>query len=59
MADSSVHAYYTAAMAGLRFLEHRQPSGRRFGPDGLPRGHLRDCDRVELLLRDADAQRPG
>ncbi len=64
MADSSVHAYYTAAMAGLRFLEHRQPSGRRFGPDadllwGSFQGHLQDIDRVELLLRDADAQWPG
>lgn len=64
MAEASVHAYYAAALAGLRYLEHRQPSGRRFGQDadllwGAFKGHLQEIDRLELLLRDADAQWPG
>src|SRR5690606_36252944 len=56
--------YYRGALTALRFLEERQSTGRRFGPDAdlrwaSFRGHLLDLDRVDLLIRDADAQWPG
>ncbi len=57
-------AYYEAALHALRFLEHRSPTTRRFGPDAdarwaALRGHLETADRIDLLLRDADAQWPA
>jgi hypothetical protein len=57
-------AFYSAAMAGLRFIEARSPTQRRFGPDADAlwkelKGHLSTADRIDLLLRDADAQWPG
>lgn len=56
-------AYYTAALAGLRFVEQRRPSDRRFGRDADARwnafkGHLHTIDRIDLMVRDADAQWP-
>lgn len=60
-ADKS--AYYASALAGLRFVEHRRPSDRRFGRDADARwnafkGHLHTIDRIDLMVRDADAQWP-
>lgn len=62
--DADRQAYYAAALAGLRFVEARQPTGRRFGPDADARwaqfrGDLGTAARLELLLRDADAQWPA
>ncbi|MCB9596965.1 MAG: hypothetical protein H6719_29855 [Sandaracinaceae bacterium] len=59
-----VHAYYESALAALRYVEHRAPTNRRFGADAdllwaSFHGHLADVDRIELLVRDADAQWPG
>lgn len=50
--------FYTAAVAGLRALDRRERSPRRFGPDADARwttfrGALTDADRIDLLLRDA------
>jgi len=55
--------YYTAALAGLRFVDARG-GPRRFGVDADARwgqltGDLHLADRIDLLLRDADAQWPG
>jgi hypothetical protein len=57
-------SYYQAAMAGLRYVEALRPSGRRFCPQGDARwsafqGSLTATDRIDLLLRDADAQWPS
>jgi hypothetical protein len=62
--SSSKAAYYQAALRGLRFVEQRSPTGRRFGADAdarwmALRGHLTAADRLDLLLRDADAQWPS
>ncbi len=59
-----VHAYYESALAALRYVEHRAPTNRRFGADAdllwaSFHGHLQEVDRIELLVRDADAQWPG
>ena len=56
--------YYAAAMHALRFVEQRSPTGRRFGADadarwGAFRGNLTTADRLDVLLRDADAQWPA
>jgi hypothetical protein len=61
---SDVRAYYTAALAGLRYVEGRRPTGRRFGPEADARwsnfrGDLTAADRMDLLLRDADAEWPS
>lgn len=58
------HAYYRAALRGLRFVEARSPSGRRFGADADAlwkgfAGRLDAADRIDLLLRDADTEWPG
>jgi len=58
------HSYYQAALTGLRFLESRQASQRRFGENAKAlwaefRGDLTDADRIDLMLRDADVQWPG
>lgn len=50
--------FYAAALAGLRALDRREGSSRRFGPDADARwqsirGALNDADRIDLLLRDA------
>ena len=57
-------AFYDASLACLRFVEARSPTGRRFGADADAhwrsfRGHLTTSDRIDLLLRDADAAHPG
>lgn len=59
--ESEVRAYYAASMAALRFLEGERPTGRRFGTDADARwkafeGDLKAIDRIDLLIRDADAQ---
>lgn len=64
MLVSDQRSYYRAALAGLRFVEHRTPTTRRFGADADARwrafqGDLTTADRVDLMLRDADAQWPG
>jgi hypothetical protein len=51
-------AFYAAALVGLRALDARERTPRRFGPDadarwGQFRGALTDSDRLDLLLRDA------
>lgn len=63
--DPTHHAaYYEAALRALRFIEQRAPTTRRFGADAdarwaALRGHLETADRIDLLLRDADAQWPS
>jgi hypothetical protein len=59
-----VRAYYATALSALRFVEARRPTGRRFGPEADARwsgfaGELATVDRLDLLLRDADAEWPG
>jgi hypothetical protein len=63
--DSASRArYYTAALRALRFIELRAPTTRRFGSEadarwGAFRGNLTTADRLDLLLRDADAHWPA
>lgn len=50
--------FYASALAGLRALDRRDGSARRFGPDADTRwvsfkGALNDADRIDFLLRDA------
>jgi len=57
-------AYYEAALPALRFVQQRLPAARRFDPDAAARwavlrGHLTAADRIDLILRDANAQRPS
>jgi len=64
MDGGQTRGYYRAALTALHYVEHRAPTGRRFGQDAdllwaSFRGHLQDIDRIDLLLRDADAQWPG
>lgn len=61
--DREVTNYYRAALVGLRFLEAHRPTGRRFGPDADARwtsfkGDLATSDRIDLMIRDANAQWP-
>lgn len=56
--------YYAAALRALRFVEHRAPTTRRFGTEadarwGAFRGNLTTADRLDILLRDADAHWPA
>src|SRR5690606_36203028 len=62
--SAEIRSYCHGALTGLRYVEHRAPTSRRFGQDAdlhwaSFRGHLQDVDRIDLLLRDADAQWPG
>jgi hypothetical protein len=55
-----VRAFYAACLRGLRVVEQRQPTGRRYGPeaDALWKtfaGHLSTAARIDLLLRDMAA----
>jgi hypothetical protein len=57
-------AYYRSGLALLKHVEARQPTQRRFGVEADAlwsqfKGELDILDRLELLLRDADAQWPG
>lgn len=50
--------FYRAALIGLRHLDSRERSPRRFGPDADARwesfrGHLGLANRIDLLIRDA------
>lgn len=50
--------FYAAAVAGLRALDGREPTPRRFGRDADSRwrsfsGALTDADRIDFLMRDA------
>lgn len=61
--ERDVARYYAAALAALRHLENLRPTGRRFGPEADARwatfaGDLTTADRIDLLIRDADAQWP-
>ena len=61
---AALESYYRAALRSLRFVEARRPSGRRFGAEADARwaafrGGLHQIDRIELLLRDADAEWPA
>lgn len=62
--DSERSRYYAAALRALRFIEQRSPTTRRFGTEadarwGAFHGSLTTADRVDLLLRDADAHWPA
>ena len=51
-------AFYSAAVLGLRALDARETTARRFGPDAEARwaqfaGALSAADRLDILLRDA------
>lgn len=57
-------AYYRGALWGLKFVEGRRPTGRRFGADADAlwqgfAGDLSPADRLDLLIRDANAEWPG
>jgi hypothetical protein len=61
---SNISAYYKASLAVLRHLEQRRPTDRRFGPNADARwqtfqGDLTTTDRLDLLIRDANAEWPG
>lgn len=56
--------YLEGALRLLQYVETRRPTGRRFGPDADARwtsfrGDLETIDRIELMIRDADAEWPG
>jgi hypothetical protein len=62
--DIEHRMYYRAALAGLRHVEAQRPSGRRFCEQADARwsglqGSLKTADRIDLLLRDANAQWPS
>ncbi|MEP7123913.1 MAG: hypothetical protein ABJE95_23495 [Byssovorax sp.] len=57
-------SYYAAALRALRFIERRTPTTRRFGAEADARwaafhGNLETADRLDLLIRDADAHWPA
>jgi hypothetical protein len=59
-----VKSYYGAALVGLLAIEARRPTGRRVGSEADARwqafrGDLTTANRLDLLIRDADAQWPG
>jgi hypothetical protein len=58
VAPSERESFYAAALVGLRALDLRERTPRRFGPDADARwasfkGALTDADRIDWLLRDA------
>jgi hypothetical protein len=64
LGDGARAAYYRAALGSLRFVQERRPTRGRFGADADAmwasfRGDLTTADRIDLLLRDADAEWPG
>jgi hypothetical protein len=61
--DGAAH-YLEGALRLLQYVEARRPTGRRFGADADARwssfrGDLETGDRIELMIRDADAEWPG
>jgi hypothetical protein len=61
--DGAEH-YLDGALQLLQYVEVRRPTGRRFGADADARwssfrGDLETVDRIELMIRDADAEWPG
>src|SRR6266545_4997538 len=63
MQGGDVGRHYEAALRVLAFVEQRRPTGRRFGPDADARwaafrGAMTASERIDLLLRDADAEWP-
>lgn len=57
-------SYYAAALRCLAFVEQRRPTRRRFDAEADAkwaafRGGLARADRIDLLIRDADAEWPG
>ena len=61
---TDVRSFYVTALVGLRYVEARRATGRRFGAEADARwtgfrGDLTTADRLDLLLRDADAEWPG
>ena len=61
--DGTGH-YVDGALRLLQYVEARRPTGRRFGADADARwssfrGDLEIVDRIELMIRDADAEWPG
>ena len=61
--DGAEH-YVDGALRLLQYVEARRPTGRRFGADADARwssfrGDLETVDRIELMIRDADAEWPG
>lgn len=53
--------YVEGALRLLQYVETRRPTGRRFGADADARwssfrGDLETVDRIELMIRDADAE---
>jgi hypothetical protein len=65
MLETARLSYFRTALSGLRFLESREPTGRRFGEDAdvLFRSYatrqMSELDRLELLIGDADRQWKG
>ncbi len=56
--------YVEGALRLLQYVETKRPTGRRFGADADARwssfrGDLETVDRIELMIRDADAEWPG
>lgn len=61
--DGAEH-YVDGALRLLQYVEARRSTGRRFGADADARwssfrGDLEAVDRIELMIRDADAKWPG
>lgn len=61
--DGTGH-YVAGALRLLQYVESRRPTGRRFGADADARwnsfrGDLETVDRIELMIRDADAEWPA
>jgi hypothetical protein len=61
--DGAEH-YVDGTLRLLQYVEARRPTGRRFGADADARwssfrGDLETVDRIELMIRDADAEWPG
>lgn len=61
---SELLSYYRAGLALLKHVENRQPTDRRFGAEADAlwsqfKGELTTADRIDMLIRDADAQWPG
>lgn len=56
--SAACHRFYAATLLGLRSLDEREGTSRRFGTDADARwgsfaGHLRLAHRIDLLIRDA------